>query len=201
MNYGPEIWGPKAWNLLHSFSIIKTDSSLDKIKIAYTKFYHSFSAVLPCMECAEHYMDILLNKNPIEEDKITREYLLKWVFRTHNSVNKQIKKPMYKYSDFLKDILENPSYIRHDSIFFILRATFFGTVDYKNLTMYKYRQLHTFFTYFCKLYPEKSRRGLLRNLLKNKNMSFKKYVKTPITLQTWMNENISTLKSILLGPS
>ena len=195
MIYGKEVWGPKAWNLLHSFSIIYLKKKLSiKTKKKYHDFYHAFIYILQCLECSEHYTDIVLNKNPLHEQDITREYLLKWVFRTHNIVNDELDKPNYKYSDFLKQI-KNDSYINHNSIFFVLRAIYINFIDYNVISLYKYDQIYTFFICFCYLYPEKDRRIKLKKLIKTDDFE---EILTPLDFKNWLKTNIAEIKAIIV---
>ena len=103
MIYSKEIWGPKAWNLLHSFSINNYLKINGKKKHQYYIFYTSFIYILPCEICSKHYEEIIYYINPFIEKNITREYLIKWVFDAHNIVNSLLDKKEYLYNDFIKN--------------------------------------------------------------------------------------------------
>ena len=184
-----EIWGPKAWHLLHSFSI-NNNFKIPQNKIHnYYIFYTSFYYILPCMICSEHYSDILYDLYPLEEDKITRIYLKKWVFNAHNIVNGILKKPIFPYKTFIENS-KNP--INHNDIFFII-DTIYKHFEYDNMSLYKYDQIFNFFFNFCLLYPDKIIKKHLKHLIQTKKM---KNIKTPKEFQKWYNNNCRVLKII-----
>ena len=160
MNYGSDIWGSKAWHLLHSFSNNKIPN--DKIH-NYFIFYTSFIYLLPCINCSEHYADIIYIKNVLNEEKMNRKYLMKWVFENHNLVNKSLNKPKYKYDIFLLEYKNNNP--NHKDIFFILKY-FILNINFDNISLYKYDQIYNFFVNFCLLYPEKKRVIFLKKIIR-----------------------------------
>ena len=186
MNYGSNVWGSKAWHLLHAFS--KNKISNDK-KHNYYLFYKSFVYILPCIICREHYADILYIENTLEEESIDKEYLIKWVFDTHNIVNKTLNKPQYNFDIFLKNIKK----INHNDIFFILKC-FILNIDYNNISLYKYDQIYNFFINFCILYPEKERRKVLKKIIKSPAFV---NIYTPNQFKLWFVQNLIILKNII----
>ncbi len=189
MIYGRNIWGPKAWHLLHIFSINNNLKIAESKKHNYYIFYTSFSYLIPCLVCSEHYSNIVNNLYPLYEKKINRKYLIKWVFNVHNIVNEIIHKPKYDYNKFLKNSIE----IKHNDIFFIIYSMY-SEIDYDNISLYKYDQIYNFFINFCLLYPEKNRRILLKKIIKSK--TFKKLI-TPKEFNSWFKDNIKVIKEII----
>jgi hypothetical protein len=185
---GREIWGPKAWHLLHAFSINNNYKiSNDKIHNYYI-FYTTFLYILPCLICSEHYSDILYNLHPIEEDKINRIYLKRWVYEIHNIINNLLNKEIFPYNIFI----ENYNTINHKDIFYIIDAIY-KNFDYNLLSLYKYDQIYNFFINFCLLYPDKK---IKKNLLKiTKKKDFLK-IKTPKQFEYWYRKNSFILKII-----
>jgi hypothetical protein len=190
MQYGREKWGPKAWHLLHSFSINENFKINEKKKHNYFIFYTSFIYVLPCLICSEHYSDIIYNLNPLIEKDITRIYLKKWVFNTHNIVNEIIKKEQYSYKEFNKN---NKFIIINDDIFFILNAIY-KNFNYENMSLYKYDQIFNFFYNFCILYPVIDIRKKLKIFLKDNNFS---KIQTPLEFKKWIDNNLPLMKEII----
>jgi hypothetical protein len=178
ININKEEWGPKVWHLLHSFSINNNFRIPDNKIHNYYIFYTSFLYILPCIICSEHYSDILYNLYPLEEDKITRIYLKKWVYDVHNIVNKILKKPKFSYKIFLENSI-NP--INHEDIFFIIDAIY-KNFDYENMSLYKYDQIFNFFINFCTLYPDKNIKKQLKKIINKKDFI---KVKTPNEFHLW----------------
>ena len=189
MLYGKEKWGPKAWHLLHSFSINENFKISENKKHNYYIFYTSFIYVLPCIICSEHYSDIIYNLNPLEEKKITRIYLKKWVFNTHNIVNSIINKPIYSYKKFN----QNNNIINNKDIFFIIESIY-KNFDYKNISLYKYDQIFNFFINFCILYPVIDIRKKLKKIIKSEDFN---KIQTPINFKEWLEKNLPIMKSII----
>ena len=187
MLHGREKWGPKAWQLLHAFSINENHKIKGNKKHNYYIFYSSFIYILPCIICREHYTDILYNINPLEEDKITRIYLKKWVFNTHNIVNKILGKPEYLYKNFK----QNSKSINNNDIYYIINIIYIN-FDYENMSLYKYDQIYNFFINFCLLYPIINIRKKLKELLKDFDE-----IQTPLEFKLWINNNMEIIKNII----
>lgn len=189
MIYGKKIWGPKAWHLLHIFSI-NNKKKISKKKINnYILFYNSFTYLIPCELCKSHYEVIINDINPLIEYNITRKYLIKWTYDVHNLVNHIIKKKKYSYQNFLNNLPK----INHNDIFFTLHVIYLN-IDYDTISLYTYDQIYIFFINFCILYPEKERRKRLKNIIKKNNF---KNINTPKEFIIWFKENISILKEII----
>ena len=185
MLYGRKTWGPKAWNLLHSFSMNNDHKINDNKKHNYYIFYTTFVYVLPCLVCSEHYSDIIYNINELDENKISRKYLIKWVYETHNIVNDLLDKPKYSYKKF---IAENKT-INHKDNFYILKAIYLS-IDYKIMSFYKYDKIYNFFINFCLLYPNDDIKKHLKKFIKSPEF---KNIKTPKEFQLWFIENIDLM--------
>jgi hypothetical protein len=190
MLYGKEKWGPKVWHLLHSFSINENFKINANKKHNYYIFYTSFIYIIPCIICSEHYSDIIYNLNPLEEKKITRIYLKKWVFNTHNIVNSIINKPIYSYKNFN----ENNKVVNNKDIFFIIE-TIYKNFDYKNISLYKYDQIFNFFINFCILYPVINiRKKLKKQIIKSEDFI---KIQTPINFKEWFEKTLPIIKNII----
>jgi hypothetical protein len=189
MLYGKEKWGPMAWHLLHSFSINENLKISENKKHNYYIFYTSFKYILPCEICGEHYSDIIYNLNPLEKKNITRIYLKKWVFNTHNIVNSIINKPLYSYKKFNK----NNYIVNNKDIFFIIKYIY-KNFDYQNMSLHKYDQIFNFFINFCILYPIKNIRIKLKKIIKNENFI---KIQTPLKFNEWFEKILPTLEIII----
>jgi hypothetical protein len=188
-----KVWGPKAWNLLHSFSINNNNKIPSNKKHNYYIFFTSFIYILPCDICSSHYSDIIYNINILEECKINRLYLIRWCYKTHNIVNKRLGKPKYLYNDFTNSHKNLENYVLHKDIFYILFYTL-KNIDYSKISLYKYDQIYNFFINFCILYPDIIKRKHLKNIVKS--VSFKE-IKTPLQFKKWFFDNIIKIKNII----
>jgi hypothetical protein len=186
MLYGRQNWGPLLWHILHSFSINENFKISESKKHNYFIFYYSFKYILPCIICREHYSDIIYNLNPIDEKNITRIYLKKWVFNTHNIVNNLINKQIYTYKEFNK----NNKVVRNKDIFYIIKIIY-KNFDYQNMPLYNYDQIFNFFINFCILYPVKDIRKKLKKIIKSEDFI---KIQTPIKFKEWFEKVYPTLK-------
>lgn len=173
----PKIWGPKAWNLLHSFSINNNLKIPISKKHNYYIFYTTFIHILPCPICSVHYSGIINYAEPLIEDKITRKYLKKWVFKIHNIINEILDKEEYSYKEFI----DKEYIINHEDIFFIVHTVYLS-FDYDNISLDKYDQIYNFFINFCLLYPDLKIRKILKKKINSKD--FKK-IETPNDFKKW----------------
>jgi len=178
MLYGKKIWGPKAWSLLHAFSMNNNLKISNKKKHNYYILYTSFKYIIPCNLCRKHYSDIIYYINPIVEEKITRKYLIKWVFETHNIVNEFLNKPIYPFKKFIEN---NNITIIHEDIFFFINAAY-SSMNFDNISLYEFDQIYNFFIHFCLLYPDLKIRKKLKKLIRTE--SFKK-IETPRQFKEW----------------
>ena len=188
MIYPKSIWGPKAWNLLHSYSFNNNCKIPNNKKHNYYIFYTSFTYLIPCIICKEHYSDIIQNINPLIEENIDRKYLIKWLYNTHNIVNEFINKPKYSYKKFI-----NNKKINHIDNYFTL-YTIYSVIDYKSISLYNYDQIYNFFINFCKLYPDIEKRKKLKKLIEKRDFN---NIITPIEFNKWFKLNITTIKNII----
>jgi hypothetical protein len=179
MIYSKNFWGPKVWYLLHAFSINGNYKINVSKKHNYYIFYTSFIYVLPCYICGQHYTEILYNINKLEEDKINRLYMKRWVYNTHSIVNNILDKKKYKYSKLKEDykILDN------NKIFYTLKILLYN-LDFNKMSLITFDQVYSFFKNFCIIYPDKIIRKNLKNIIKTNH--FLK-AETPKQFKKWLD--------------
>ena len=192
MIYGKDKWGPKAWYLLHIFSFNNNKKIIENKKHNYYLFYTTFSYILPCIICSDHYADLIYNKLPIKEELITKNYLKRWIYNIHNKVNKILKKPKYSIDDF-KNKYKNIENINGCDIYFFI-DTIYSNFDYKMMSLYKYDNILTFFINFCILYPNNIVKTKLKKLINSKEF---KEVNTPLEFKTWYMKNKLLIEIII----
>ena len=93
-----EVWGPKAWRLIHCTAQSYPDNPREEDKHNYYEFYNNLPYILPCCICKEHFEE-QLRTNPIKLG--SQKELSYWLYDLHNNVNKMNKK---KYSHMMKRI-------------------------------------------------------------------------------------------------
>lgn len=124
---------------------------------------------------------IMINEtNRINEDLIDRKYIKKWVYNTHNIVNEFLDKPKYKYSKLksqYKDIDTN-------ELFKILKILY-KNVDYENMSISTYDHIYNFFINFCILFPDKTIRKNLTNLIDRNHFT---KISGPKQFEIWLRE-------------
>ena len=185
MIYGKEMWGPKAWHLLHAFSI---NNNSGKKKHNYYIFYTTFAYIIPCIKCSDHYSNIIYYKIPIIEEHIDKTYLKKWVYSIHNEVNSILNKTKYKYEIYCNDCNK----INNEDIYFFIN-TVYQNLEYDTMSLYNYDQIYNFFINFCKLYPDRKRRIRLKELINNTEF---KEIYTPKQFMNWFIKNNKLFETI-----
>ena len=175
------VWGPKGWHLLHSFSIYPKEEILENQKHEYYLFYKTFMYVIPCRICKIHYKDIMEIIEPLDEKKINRKYLKKWVWKIHNIVNGRLNKKKIEYKKAM-DLQKN---INNNDIFYFMNHVFF-TIDYKNCCISDFDHLYHFFYIFGKLYPDLQVRNKLLPLIISEEYS---NLSSPNQFKEWYIKN------------
>jgi hypothetical protein len=136
MSNGRTIWGPKLWGVIHYFSVNNNLKIPDNLKHNYYIFYTSLMHIIPCIVCKDHYGEIIYSLNKLEELNITRNYLKKWTFNTHNIVNELLNKEIFLYKNFI----EKYKTVNNEDIYYILYYVY-KDFDYENMSLFKYDQM------------------------------------------------------------
>jgi FAD-linked sulfhydryl oxidase len=91
MKLPPTVWGPLFWHTIHIVALGYSNSPSYAQKRAAKEFYESFSQLIPCAVCREHYITHL-SKNPISPHLDRRDDLFRWTVNLHNEVNVSLGK-------------------------------------------------------------------------------------------------------------
>jgi arsenate reductase-like glutaredoxin family protein len=185
MIYGKKYWGSKVWYLLHAFSVNNNLKIPENKKHNYYIFYTSLIYLLPCSECARHYTNIIYEINILDEDKIDRKYIKRWVFDTHNIVNDILDKKIYKYSKLKKDYID----IDTNKLFYTLEILL-KNLNYDNMSILTYDQVYNFFINFCILFPNKIIRKNLTSVIERNHFD---KISNPIQFEKWLKEYFFTI--------
>ena len=106
INLKPDFWGPSFWKTIH-LAIIGMPEQLDATnKQALSDFLYSFTNLLPCKSCRDHYT-LNIEENP--PDLTSKSSLWKWSVDIHNSVNQRTGKSELTYDEAIKaNLTSNP---------------------------------------------------------------------------------------------
>jgi hypothetical protein len=90
-NVNPKIWGPSAWQFIHSVSFTYSHNPSNEEKHNFKHFYESLQYTLPCAGCRESYSNFIITEPTILANALdNRETLTKWLYDVHNRVNQKL---------------------------------------------------------------------------------------------------------------
>ncbi len=174
---GRSIWGPKAWHMLHAFSIGMNKPIQPEERKCYYLFYKTFAELIPCAVCKSHYIDYFYYIYTIEEREINRESIKKYVYELHNIINDELGKKSISY----KRAIALHKRTNHQDIFFFMNHAIIQYLQL-DLSLEEYDRFYTFFVCFCKIYPDKFWRSTLQKII---GCSKFKNLKTPKQFLEW----------------
>ncbi len=87
-----KLWGPSAWEYLHSVSFGYPLEPTDEQKNNYRNFFINVGNTLPCKFCRNSYNDFIVsNDTKINDNDLkNRENLTRWLYRMHEKVNNKL---------------------------------------------------------------------------------------------------------------
>tara|TARA_B100002019_G_C21101599_1_gene513825 strand:- start:53 stop:853 length:801 start_codon:yes stop_codon:yes gene_type:complete len=87
-----KLWGPPAWEYLHSVSFGYPLEPTDEQKKNYRNFFINVGNTLPCKFCRNSYNDFIVsNDTKLNDDDLkNRENLTRWLYRMHEKVNNKL---------------------------------------------------------------------------------------------------------------
>ena len=90
--FDKDIWGPKLWEVMHTFSFAYPITPNNTEKQSAKHFFSSIGNLIPCSHCSQHCLDYTAKNPPQVQNK---ESLINWVYNFHNSVNQRLGKPHF----------------------------------------------------------------------------------------------------------
>ncbi len=90
----PNVWGPPAWDFLHTITFNYPYRPTPKEKMKAIIFFETLEDMLPCHSCRKHYQENLA-KYPVRNAVSDRDTLVKWLIHIHNQVNRLLGKRIY----------------------------------------------------------------------------------------------------------
>lgn len=98
-----KIWGPHAWNFLHSVALAYPEKPSMADRNAYYRFFQDLGAVLPCHYCKLHYSEHFVSSE-LTAALESRQMLFEWTVNLHNKVNKALHKPTLSVKEALQEL-------------------------------------------------------------------------------------------------
>ena len=95
MGVCPQKFGPYFWGALHLACLYADDYK------TLRAFVYSYTEVLPCPACRDHFKAVL-DQHPFPEESHNIEYF-SWSVDVHNIVNHRLGKPMVTYDAAFAD--------------------------------------------------------------------------------------------------
>lgn len=98
-------WGPLFWQLLHALAEragLQRDAFVQEDELRdWLRFLTAVGDVIPCPNCREHYAE-WIQAHPLTQLKTLpytslREWIRRWLFDLHNSINERNGKPLFSY--------------------------------------------------------------------------------------------------------
>ena len=98
----PAEWGPAFWKTLHLAALGFPRKPTTAQRDAATQFYTSLKTMLPCVQCAKHFSQLIEDYPPVTA---SRDDLVEWTVNCHNRVNGRLEKPTVDLEAFYGDVL------------------------------------------------------------------------------------------------
>ena len=86
------IWGPHAWEFLHSVAFAYPEDPTTQDKKSVKNFAESFACILPCSVCKDNFKTHI-KSHPLKVN--SRREFFDWTVGLHNLVNRHLGKPQY----------------------------------------------------------------------------------------------------------
>jgi hypothetical protein len=88
-----KIWGPSAWEYLHSVTFGYPVEPNSQQKKEYKDFFTLIGSTLPCCYCRDSYAIFIKEDDTLLNDKVleNRESLTNWFYKIHEKVNKKLE--------------------------------------------------------------------------------------------------------------
>lgn len=87
-------WGHHVWSTIHLVALGYPEHPMLSEREAYRVFYESIGNVLPCEKCRSNFSRHVAS-NDISQFLGSRQKLFEWTVYLHNSVNKELGKPLW----------------------------------------------------------------------------------------------------------
>lgn len=102
------IWGPLGWMTLHSVASLYPDEPTPSEKQLMSVWLDLFRDTITCHYCRGHFTDMYaMYRQKFPGMFNSRQELMAFVFRAHNTVNRRLNKPVYGTVAECMEVLRN----------------------------------------------------------------------------------------------
>ena len=177
----PKVWGDSGWVVLYTIANGYPQNPTPRDIHHYIQFYRYIQHVLPCHACSVHYGGHL-KSIPIDPYLGSRDNLLTWVNRVHNTVCNQLgKKPVPRDQIDHKYLLRGREKWHHYWWKFMFSVSYAYPEKPKMDDMYHYQR---FFIALQYVLPLKKDRDLYARILTTNPINA--YLISPKYLTQWL---------------
>jgi len=90
------VWGPLGWMTLHSVAALYPETTTFSERQLMLSWLNMFRDTITCAHCQQHFTELLAAyRQKFSGMMDSRQELLAFSFRAHNTVNRRLHKPMY----------------------------------------------------------------------------------------------------------
>lgn len=124
INLNPKIWGPHAWFFIDSILLSLPSHLNNNLQQQLKNFFISFSVLLPCELCRNHFLEYMKETDLINYDFSNKDKIIIWLNNLHNSIRKSNNSKeisindMYKY--YTNQYTNNNNYYYYYAIIIFL---------------------------------------------------------------------------------
>jgi hypothetical protein len=102
INLNPKIWGPHAWFFIDSI-LLSLPLHLDhNLQLQLKNFFLSFSLLLPCELCRNHFIEYINETDLINYDFSNKHNIILWLNNLHNIIRKSNNSKEISINDMYK---------------------------------------------------------------------------------------------------
>ena len=163
-------WQPLSWFIFHTLAL----NYNDKYQEHYKFFFESFTKIIPCKICRNHYIQNINKEKMSISDNINKDNIFNWTVDLHNSVNKLNHKKVWSYEEAKKYYLRNNFNNKALKIFVFeyVRSNFKKNPE-------KTQNLIKMLNALAYLYPEQEKKDRLINFKE-------KFILSRYTFKNWL---------------
>lgn len=119
----PQVFGPSSWRFLHYIAYGYPHVASPGLQQKTLQFLDALPYLLPCEKCGEHLHEYLTINNPSESIK-TRNGLIDYMHKLHNTVNQRLGKPTMSYRDAENELFANTNGGANMHLYLIIMVVF-----------------------------------------------------------------------------
>jgi len=150
-------WFHLTWLVFH---VITFHTVMDKPEY-YHDFFYSFTELIPCSKCKNHYNEKIKNPNESMNNNLLNLNIFNWMVDIHNDINKVNKKKIWTYLE-ANELYKNKIVTKQDIIDF-----FNFYISYNNRKNNNRMYLVKMIISMINILPENSNYNIYKDFLHN----------------------------------